>query len=357
MSSFQLFAVNTTTNKSTNFLQHKDELTARPSTILEDEIDGNQGGEIAGPSTSTQETVRNESHHGSASGQIGILNKSIYIEQRLPSNIDSKYTNNKEQIKAQISKSDSQNEPTKTASDDKHSKEEPEEESEEIKEDSAISLHSIERSLFERLLKQLEKKPEVENEDNNQDICRICYGTDEQNLLSVCHCKGSIGHVHVACLERWLQECGMDNCDLCKYKFITVRKPTQSKWSSLISWFKSADNHDDVAEMVTDFAATFLFCPFIVLLTISGYQTITTNSISVFVPDANNKLKFSLTGTISAVALLSIISLVNSIGLSWLCYIGHKHYSRWYTWYRRSTIVKIILPEHGEMKDSIENHN
>lgn len=218
--------------------------------------------------------------------------------------------------------------------------------SDDVNDESSISIQSLGTNVFDKLVKQLEMKPDGSSAEslNGLTVCRICFGTDDK-LCQVCHCKGSIGHVHVECIERWLQECGMDNCDLCKYKFITVRKPTQSKWRSLVNWVKHEDNQEDMIEMLTDFAATFLFCPFVILLSISGVQAImTTNPVRFYVTDATERVAISVTGTISAAALGSMLLLVNGIGLSWLCFLGHKHYSRWHAWYRRSTVVKIILP-------------
>ncbi|KAI5705614.1 E3 ubiquitin-protein ligase MARCH3-like [Diaphorina citri] len=217
---------------------------------------------------------------------------------------------------------------------------------------SVTSFNSMGTKIFDKLMIQLDKPDSSDDEDMT--ICRICYGADQQNLLSICQCKGSIAYVHIECIERWLQECGVDKCDLCKYQFTTERLPTQTKLKSLLSWVKHVDNREDMEEMLTDFAATFLFSPFIILLTLSGYQTFSNNAIRIFVP-MNNQLTFSLSGTLSTLSLITILSLVNSIGFSWLCYIFHKHYSRWYSWYRRSTIVKIVLPGDVRKETGVED--
>lgn len=205
------------------------------------------------------------------------------------------------------------------------------------------TIDSIASSVFDRLVDTLEKvSPNDSDTGQDSAICRICYGTDMQHLLSICQCKGSIAYVHLECIERWLQECGVDTCDLCKYKFITVRKPTQSKLKSLLTWMKHEDNEEDMDELLSDFAATFIFSPFIVVLTLSGYHTIVNNSMAII---NSEEVVFSLSGTLSTLSLFTVVSLVNSIGFSWICYIGQKHYSRWNAWYRKLTTVSIVLPD------------
>lgn len=215
-----------------------------------------------------------------------------------------------------------------------------------IEKSKSIDSLSLASSVFDKLVEKLEKGgPSASDISLDGTICRICYGTQEEHLFSICHCKGSIAYVHLECIERWLQECGVDTCDLCKYKFITVRKPTQSKLKSLLTWFTHEDNTEDMEELLSDFAATFLFSPFLILLTVSGYQAIVTNTVSIFHADANEKFVFSLAGILSTLSLCTLLSVVNSIGVSWLCYIGQKHYARWHAWYRKLTTVRIVLPD------------
>ena len=48
-------------------------------------------------------------------------------------------------------------------------------------------------------------------------FCRICH--DEGDLLSPCNCSGSVGLVHLTCLEKWLSTTGSQSCELCQYEF------------------------------------------------------------------------------------------------------------------------------------------
>lgn len=48
-------------------------------------------------------------------------------------------------------------------------------------------------------------------------FCRICH--DEGDLGSFCNCTGTVGLVHLACLEKWLSTIGSQSCELCHYEF------------------------------------------------------------------------------------------------------------------------------------------
>lgn len=65
-----------------------------------------------------------------------------------------------------------------------------------------------------------------ENDQVNQTpLCRICYGTAEEDfpLISPCRCSGSIGCVHLECLNSWRRlaptEASFRRCDQCGYEY------------------------------------------------------------------------------------------------------------------------------------------
>ena len=52
--------------------------------------------------------------------------------------------------------------------------------------------------------------------------CKFCLeeGNDEGNeLISPCHCKGSVGHVHLKCMIRFMSLSGREHCPDCKKSF------------------------------------------------------------------------------------------------------------------------------------------
>ena len=57
-------------------------------------------------------------------------------------------------------------------------------------------------------------------------ICRICHeGESTAELISPCYCTGSMGKLHVTCLERWLGSSYMNRCEICGYEYLVLRKP------------------------------------------------------------------------------------------------------------------------------------
>lgn len=50
--------------------------------------------------------------------------------------------------------------------------------------------------------------------------CWFCHGSSTIDLLSPCLCKGTIGHVHLGCLENWLlSQPNLKTCSQCHYHY------------------------------------------------------------------------------------------------------------------------------------------
>nr|CAX69664.1 E3 ubiquitin-protein ligase MARCH3 [Schistosoma japonicum] len=84
--------------------------------------------------------------------------------------------------------------------------------------DSRFSGRSLmTNSDFSKAVSQYEWK----NKNKVDEIyCRICLGsTDFEDLISPCHCTGTIGIVHQRCLEKWLNLSRLRTCEICGYKF------------------------------------------------------------------------------------------------------------------------------------------
>lgn len=60
-----------------------------------------------------------------------------------------------------------------------------------------------------------------EDEDDEEDVCRICRNTgDAENPLQYpCACSGSIKYVHQDCLLQWLNHSNARTCEVCKHAF------------------------------------------------------------------------------------------------------------------------------------------
>lgn len=76
------------------------------------------------------------------------------------------------------------------------------------------------------------------------DMCRICHGGEQLSvelgpLVSACECRGTVGRVHVKCLERWLTESSKSRCELCGTKYATKRVHKYGFPKALFMWVLS----------------------------------------------------------------------------------------------------------------------
>lgn len=85
---------------------------------------------------------------------------------------------------------------------------------------------------------------ERQSEHSLDDMCRICHGGDVLSLelgqlISACSCRGTVGRVHVKCLERWLTESGKSRCELCGTRYATRRVHRYGVPRALVMWILS----------------------------------------------------------------------------------------------------------------------
>ena len=74
--------------------------------------------------------------------------------------------------------------------------------------------------------------------------CRVCFETEkesEESLLSPCRCKGSIGYVHLTCLELSLERTRLAMCELCHHTYSISRERKLTLFSGLL-YYLSSDN-------------------------------------------------------------------------------------------------------------------
>ena len=73
---------------------------------------------------------------------------------------------------------------------------------------------------------------------NSSFFCRICH-CDDGDLISPCHCSGTVGLLHLSCLEKWLSTNGSQSCELCNFEFqVTCQaKPLRQVNKALLYWF------------------------------------------------------------------------------------------------------------------------
>lgn len=84
----------------------------------------------------------------------------------------------------------------------------------------------------------------IPSKRSSEEMCRICHGGSSLNselgdMISACACRGTVGKVHVKCLEHWLTESGKSRCELCGTKYVTQRIHRHGVAKSLVMWLLS----------------------------------------------------------------------------------------------------------------------
>ncbi|XP_023233228.1 E3 ubiquitin-protein ligase MARCH2-like isoform X1 [Centruroides sculpturatus] len=107
----------------------------------------------------------------------------------------------------------------------------------------------------------------------NSDVrkCRICF-SNEEPLISLCHCRGSVGLVHRKCLEKWLETGKIDTCELCRKNFNIIRIP-----KNFSDWWKNSENVEEKRNLKVDAFVICILSPMAFLSLILCLQLITEN--------------------------------------------------------------------------------
>ncbi|XP_075534486.1 uncharacterized protein LOC142568371 [Dermacentor variabilis] len=157
-------------------------------------------------------------------------------------------------------------------------------------------------------------------------ICRICHEGDQQDpLVSLCRCSGTMGLVHVTCLERWLNARNIDHCELCHHRF-----PTASQATCLRQFFHWAMHGDSQRAVLGDLFCFALLTPVAVL---SCFMC--THSAS----------KQALEGRIiEAAGLVTMAGLLVTAYAAWSFLTVRFQYRAFAAWQARNPMRRILAP-------------
>ncbi|XP_059150523.1 uncharacterized protein LOC131937256 [Physella acuta] len=158
---------------------------------------------------------------------------------------------------------------------------------------------------------------------SEEECCRICQddGTYEK-LVSPCYCSGTVGFVHMSCLETWLGLNGRTACELCSYPFPVVKiHPT------IWQYFRRPLVNMDFASLLCDIAC---FCVLTPLLVASTYLC----SIGVAHYEEVGK-----TGSVFAIVTL-MISLI-AVYISWAVLAVLYHRRVFLTWREKTAQIRM----------------
>ncbi|XP_071107507.1 uncharacterized protein [Haliotis cracherodii] len=155
-------------------------------------------------------------------------------------------------------------------------------------------------------------------------LCRICHdGDSSEELVSPCYCTGSVGALHLTCLERWLGTSNTTRCEICKYEFKVERKPRP-----IIEFLRHNASASDRKNLACDLVCFIVLTPltvcsaFLCLMGVHHYSQVSG--------------KWEVPGLASLTACLLTVYTI------WCC-VAVKHHVQVVTdWRKKNQIIKII---------------
>ncbi|XP_023944690.2 E3 ubiquitin-protein ligase MARCHF2 [Bicyclus anynana] len=180
-----------------------------------------------------------------------------------------------------------------------------------------------------------------------EDMCRICHSGEASSLelgrlISACSCRGTVGRVHVKCLERWLTESGKSRCELCGTKYVTKRVHKFGIIKALAMWILSNNSK----HMIVDFFGIMIMTPIAVIA--AGL----TGRTFAGLMEQNQMTPWPLASTF----ILACMTLV--CYYCWIVSALTRHALGWWIWYRSHYEVRLQWQDSGEhSQESITNCN
>ncbi|CAL7942465.1 unnamed protein product [Xylocopa violacea] len=212
--------------------------------------------------------------------------------------------------------------------------------------ENIIAKVEAESSQERRDIKQTIKRKHNSKYDSNkrfksldEDIyCRICHDVSQQlPVINPCKCKGTMGAIHLKCLERWLEESNRNSCELCGHRFYITRTPRYNVLHSIIVWMclNQQQHQLQVRSLKADLFRTVIITP----------MAIGCSYICIVAADfyaRSNYDSFS-PARWTTYLLLAMMTLLLFSYFIWLYMIIQYHQRIWFYWWQKTSAVKIIL--------------
>ncbi|CAK9822979.1 E3 ubiquitin-protein ligase MARCHF3 [Anthophora retusa] len=175
-------------------------------------------------------------------------------------------------------------------------------------------------------------------------VCRICHtNTSKEQLISPCRCKGSLAYVHLACLERWLNQSCRSYCELCRYHYNVIETPRYRWPESLRIWISHPRNRRNVQSDLLIFTLLSVVTVGLVTVCLLGMQ--------YFVIEGK-KIGISKLWTRGAIWFFLTIVVLGYITTVYL--LGKDQLSPWYRWWKSTVNVRLIMDPHNYRRPSNE---
>ncbi|XP_028160361.1 uncharacterized protein LOC135073985 [Ostrinia nubilalis] len=187
------------------------------------------------------------------------------------------------------------------------------------------------------LSETIEEQQRVSNHSLD-DMCRICHGGESLSselgqLISACSCRGTVGRVHVKCLERWLTESGKSRCELCGTRYATRRVHRYGVPRALLMWVLS----QNAKQLMVDSLGIMLMSPLAVLAAwLSG------RTLAGLMTQDSHATPWPLASTF----VLACMTLV--CYYCWIVSAATRHALGWWIWYRSQYEVRLQFQESEE---------
>ncbi|XP_034941786.1 E3 ubiquitin-protein ligase MARCH3-like [Chelonus insularis] len=166
--------------------------------------------------------------------------------------------------------------------------------------------------------------------------CRICYdNTIRYPIIYPCKCKGTMGAIHLSCLERWLEESNRSSCELCGYQFDIERTPRYSALRSIFIWI--CLKHPEHQLFLRNLRVDIVRCLIVTPLTMgSSYVCI----VAADFYSANNYDNFPPARWTTYSLLAMMVLLIFSYFI-WMFMAIQYHQKVWFYWWQKTSIVKL----------------
>lgn len=159
-------------------------------------------------------------------------------------------------------------------------------------------------------------------------------------LISIINCfgfifylQGTIGLVHMSCLEKWLSMSNTHSCELCGYNFQTVRTPKYCVLYSIYYWVFLDRNPQYHRGLKSDFIVFIVLTP---IAFIGVYSCIIAADFYSKEPN-----RYSPASRWTTISLLIMVVLLTFAYYLWVAVTIRFHMRIWYIWWQANNIVKI----------------
>ena len=153
-------------------------------------------------------------------------------------------------------------------------------------------------------------------------FCRICHQRNpSSDIVTPCHCHGTISWIHKKCLEHWLTQSRTRHCELCGTQFECVEQP-----ASFMSWLSKYPR-----SLLTDVALGMFMTPLAVLC--------------VFLCFYGAVIQAQVDNLVQSLCLFSLGSFLVGVFLAWIALSIRSHVSSFRDYQDKHQVVKVILDQ------------